>query len=87
MAPLNNGLPGSGSAITEYPMPTASSSPEGVAVTPNGNAWFAEADTSKIGEVTPGGSFTEYPIPRAIRQRQPAGRHGGAERQSVVYHV
>ena len=52
-----------GSGIQEYPVPTANSSPQGVAVTANGTAWFVESDTDKIGEVTAGGSFTEYPIP------------------------
>ncbi len=57
-----------GSGIQEYPVPTASSFPEGVAVTPNGTAWFVESSGNKIGEVTAGGSFTEYPVPS-----QPAG--------------
>jgi streptogramin lyase len=49
--------------VTEYTVPTANSWPLGVAVTPDGAAWFAEYNTNKIGRVTAGGSFTEYPIP------------------------
>jgi len=64
-------LPSASGGISEYPVPTADSSPHGVAVTPNGDAWFAESDTGKIGEVTPGGSFTEYPIP--AQPGMPAG--------------
>ncbi len=53
---------GRAGGIAEYPVPTAESAPEGMTVT-GGTAWFAEADTAKIGEVTEGGSITEYPVP------------------------
>ena len=53
---------GSGGGPAEYTVPTAGSQPEGVAVL-GGNAWFAESSGDKIGEVTPAGLFTEYPVP------------------------
>jgi RHS repeat-associated protein len=57
-----------GSGIQEFPVPTSSSNPLGVAVTPDphsgaGDAWFTESGGNKIGEVKADGSFTEYPIP------------------------
>ena len=59
-----SGVPGGGdSGIIEFPVPTSSSAPEGVTTTADGNAWFAESSGDKIGEVTAGGSFTEYPVP------------------------
>ncbi len=49
-------------AVGEYPMPTASLYPAGIAAGPDGLAlWFTE--TNSIGEMSPAGSFTEYPIP------------------------
>ena len=58
----------SGGGLSEYPVPTSSSFPEGVAVLPDpgsasGDAFFAESSGGKIGEVKAGGSFTEYPVP------------------------
>jgi streptogramin lyase len=48
-------------AVGEYPIPTASSFPAGVAAGPDGAVWFTESD--KIGRMTPAGCFTEYPVP------------------------
>ena len=36
--------------------------PEGI-VESGGSIWFAEHDAGKIGQLTPGGAFTEYVIP------------------------
>ena len=52
-----------GGGISKYPVPTVGGNPDGVAVTPDGTAWFAESGANKIGKVTAGGSFTEYPVP------------------------
>ena len=49
--------------IVEYPIPTASAAPRGIAAGPDGNLWFAEENPNKIGKITPGGTFTEYVIP------------------------
>ncbi|HLQ53293.1 MAG TPA: hypothetical protein VK162_03350, partial [Streptosporangiaceae bacterium] len=51
-----------GSGITEFPVPTPSSQPEGIAVPPDGTAWFAEETGNNLGAVTPGGAFTTYPL-------------------------
>ena len=51
--------------ITEYPIPTASSQPNGITTGPDGALWFTELNTNKIGRVTTSGAFTEYTIPTA----------------------
>jgi RHS repeat-associated protein len=52
-------------AITEYPIPTAGSTPYGMAAGPDGNLWFAEWGGDKIGKITPSGTITEYAVPTA----------------------
>jgi streptogramin lyase len=59
-------------AITEFPVPTASSNPVGIAAGPDGALWFAENGSfhiqrgtvpGKIGRITTAGVVTEYPLP------------------------
>jgi virginiamycin B lyase len=50
-------------AITEYAIPTASSSPLFIAAGPDGALWFTEFLGSKIGRITTTGAITEYPTP------------------------
>jgi virginiamycin B lyase len=47
--------------ITEYPLPTDWSVPEGIAAGPDGNMWFT--GYGAIGRITPAGAITEYPLP------------------------
>jgi hypothetical protein len=54
-------------SFTEYPIPTASSSPYGIVAGPDGNLWFTESGTNKIGKVTTTGAFTHYSIPTVTR--------------------
>jgi streptogramin lyase len=49
--------------ITEYPIPTANSNPQGIATGPDGNLWFTEFTGNKIGRITLAGGITEFPIP------------------------
>jgi hypothetical protein len=56
--------------ITEFPIPTANSSPGGITAGPDGNLWFTECVSSssgcangQIGRITPTGQFTEFPLP------------------------
>jgi virginiamycin B lyase len=49
----------------EYPIPTANSSPNGIAAGPDGALWFTE--NAKIGRITTAGAITEYPIGSAAR--------------------
>jgi virginiamycin B lyase len=49
---------------TEYPTPTAQSSPFGIALAPDGRVWFTEIAAHQIGVLDPAnGGITEYPIP------------------------
>ena len=48
---------------TQFPIPTASSVPSGIAVGPDGNLWFTEYNGDKIGRITTGGTVTEFPLP------------------------
>ena len=54
--------------ITEFPTPTASSSPRGIAAGPDGNLWFTEttATSNQIGRITTAGVVTEFSIPTAF---------------------
>ena len=49
--------------ITEYPVPTSKSAPTDITAGPDGNLWFTEAATNKIGKITTSGSVTEYRTP------------------------
>src|SRR5438874_817065 len=56
--------------ITEFPIPTANSSPGGITAGPDGNLWFTECVSSssgctksQIGRITPTGTITEIPLP------------------------
>lgn len=48
--------------VTQYPTPTANSSPRGIAVGPDGNLWFTEFNSSKIAKITTSGVITEYSV-------------------------
>ncbi len=49
--------------ITEYPALPEDSRPAQIVTGPDGNLWFAEYYTNKIGKVTTSGSTTEYSLP------------------------
>ena len=49
--------------ITEYPLPTASSSAAWIARGPDGNLWFTEYATNMVAKITTSGVITEYSIP------------------------
>jgi streptogramin lyase len=46
--------------ITEFGIPTASSSPQGMVSGPDGNLWFVESAKGKIAKITTSGTITEY---------------------------
>src|ERR1700716_2896907 len=52
-------------SISEFPVPTAASAPEGIAAGPDGNLWFTEEHGQKIGQITTSGSFSEFSLPTA----------------------
>ncbi|MGH2854342.1 MAG: virginiamycin B lyase family protein, partial [Solirubrobacteraceae bacterium] len=48
--------------ITEYSLPSESG-PKGITAGPDGNLWFVDHDTQKIGKITTSGTITEYSLP------------------------
>ncbi len=52
--------------ITEYPVPTKDSAPEGIIAGSDGNLWFTEAGASNLGKITTSGAITEYPMPSTL---------------------
>ena len=49
--------------ITEFPIPTLVSQPNGIAAGPDGNLWFTETGANQIGRITTAGDITEFSIP------------------------
>ncbi len=49
--------------ITEFPLPTSNSAPAEIITGPDGNLWFVEGESNKIGRITPSGTITEFPLP------------------------
>lgn len=52
-------------AVTEFPLPSSSSNPIGIASGPDGNVWFTEESGNAIGRITPAGTITEFSIPHS----------------------
>ncbi len=52
-------------SFVEFTIPTANSSPAGIITGPDGNLWFTEHATNKIGRISPAGVITEFSIPTA----------------------
>ena len=51
--------------IILFSIPTAVSQPWGIVMATDGNLWFTELQSNKIGRITPGGKITEFPLPSA----------------------
>ena len=49
--------------VTEFVVPTTASDISSITAGPDGNLWFTEFDTNKIGRITPAGVFTEFVVP------------------------
>src|SRR5258708_5576374 len=47
----------------EFTIPTSGSGTNNITSGPDGNLWFTEFNTAKIGKITTGGTFTEFSIP------------------------
>jgi streptogramin lyase len=57
-------FPMSEPVITDFPLP-AMSTPGQITAGPDGNLWFTETQSNKIGRLTPTGTLTEFPLPTA----------------------
>ncbi len=62
--------PSTGSLVGQYPLPSAGSEPEGIAVGPDGALWFAESGAHQVGRLDPSAvvngtsdGITEYSVP------------------------
>ena len=54
--------------VSIFTLPTAASDPTALTAGPDGNVWFTETGTNKIGRMTPDGqTITEFPLPGAAR--------------------
>src|SRR6202158_4295978 len=48
--------------FTEYPLPV-NSQPLGITSGPDGNLWFTESSSNKIGRITTAGVYNEFAVP------------------------
>ena len=64
-------------AITEFPIPTGTSTPLEITAGDDGNLWFTEGEGNNIGRITPSGAITEFPVPSAFSE--PLGITAGAD--------
>src|ERR1041385_563682 len=49
-------------SVNEFPIPTAASQPYQITMGMDGNLWFGEFNTNKIGRITTGGVISEFPV-------------------------
>src|ERR1700680_2304543 len=47
--------------VTEFPVLTSGSAPQGIAVGADGNLWFTENGSNQVGRITTAGVVTEFP--------------------------
>ena len=58
--------------MNEFPVATAASGRFSIALGPDGNVWFTEVNSNKIGRITPSGVATEFPTAAGSRRISPA---------------
>ena len=54
------GTPPAHAAVSVFPVPTSDAGLGRIVTAPDGNMWFVEEDTNKIGRITPQGAITEF---------------------------
>ncbi|MDQ2809232.1 MAG: S-layer homology domain-containing protein [Chloroflexota bacterium] len=65
-------VPGSGPkgpnpyTITEFPVPSAASQPNGICAGPDGNVWFVESASNTIGRISSSGVISEFVVPTML---------------------
>jgi virginiamycin B lyase len=65
--------------ITEFPLPTIQSDPNGIALGADGNLWFTEDYIGQIGRITPAGKITEFPLPSSNADAEATGIAAGPD--------
>jgi virginiamycin B lyase len=65
--------------INEFPTPTPGSNPYFITTGPDGNLWFTEHSANKIGQITPTGSISEFPLLPVTSNPSPTGITTGAD--------
>jgi len=48
-------------AVTEFPLHTPNSQPQGIVAATDGRVWFTESNNSAVGAITTAGSISEFP--------------------------
>jgi hypothetical protein len=56
---------GASCPFMEFVLPTADSQPYGITAGPDGNLWFTEQGSDRIGRITPAGMIAEFLLPNA----------------------
>jgi streptogramin lyase len=67
--------------ITEYSLPSGSG-PTGVTAGPDGNLWFTDFSTNKVGKITTSGTITEYSLPE---KSEPYSITPGPAKENAVW--
>jgi virginiamycin B lyase len=67
------------STFNQFPVPTPSSAPGGIAIGADGNLWFTEeaSGTNNIGRITTAGTITEFPV--SVANTRPWGIAAGPD--------
>jgi streptogramin lyase len=60
---VNSAITGQVMTTSEFGTAASTSTPTGVAAGPDGNVWFTESALGNIGQITPSGQLTEFPVP------------------------
>ena len=63
--------------IAEFQLPTPGSYPSGITAGADGNLWFTEPGTDRIGRITPNGQVIEFPLPSSAAE--PTGISAGED--------
>ena len=62
----------SAQSFAEFKIPTDNSQPSSLALGPDGNLWFTEYGSNKIGRITPAGVITEFAVPYSAAEAPPS---------------
>lgn len=65
--------------VTSFLIPAAEGSPWAIGKGPDGNLWFSQPSTNKVGRITPSGEVTEFSVPVS-----PHASSGGGEPGAIT---